>query len=103
VNYAELLAALVNARPDTEVRVRTRGSASYRVVAAEVELDLGEHIDPASIDQDANDAPPGEQRRRVASARRRQAHEVSTCDGRCTEHRAMLSDERTVWLTVEKA
>jgi hypothetical protein len=106
VDYAELLAALGNAKADTPVMVRSRG-AQYKITAVEVELDLGPHLKPEDIDTaDLDEVLAGEPShiaKALLEPRRQQQREVAECDGNCTEHRAMLSDKRTVWLSIEKA
>lgn len=106
MEFTELLDALVNAKPDTEIMVRTR-SATYRVTSAEVELDLGPHLTPEDIDTaDLADVVRNESSeiaKALLAPRLEQQQAIRDCDGKCTEHRAMLSDKRTVWLNVEKA
>lgn len=106
MDYAELLAALGNAKADTVIMVRSRG-AEYKVTAAEVKVDLGPHLKPEDIATADLDevvaAEPSHIAKALLEPRRQQQREVAACDGNCTEHRAMLSDERTIWLSVEKA
>jgi len=102
MNYAEVSAAWADAKPDSEIRVNVDG-AEYVVTSAGIEYDLGDHVDPADIDVNAADAPPGEQRRQVAAARMADRDRVMFCDGNCTEHRPMLTDRRVLWLVTEKA
>lgn len=106
MDYTELLAGLVNAKPDTEVMVRTK-NGTYRITDVTVELDLGPHLKPEDIStQDLEVVVAGETSsvaKALLTPRLQQQQEVRDCDGNCTEHRAMLSDKRTVWLNVEKA
>lgn len=102
MRYADLTETVAGLTADTEIVVRSK-SAEYRVIGAGLEMDLGPHIDPDDIDVNAADAPAGEQRQAVAAARMQQRDEVMLCDGQCTEHRAMLSERRTLVLTVERA
>lgn len=89
--YGDVLAALVTAPADADVVVKTK-TGTYRVVSARVDMDLGEHMKPEDVDQHVPERDRPAARKAVAD-----------CDGDCTEHRAMLSERRTVILTIERA
>lgn len=115
MEYAELLAALTDARADTEIRVRSK-STEYVVTGVAVEYELGPHLTVDDVlDPDVlYPEPPGglvdeegnatdHRWRQLREPLARQRAEIAACDGNCTIHRAQVSDKRTVVLTVERA